>query len=37
MGESHEGLGIGKGEKLILRGLKFHGSHGVKVEKKKLK
>lgn len=37
MGESgEEELGIGKGDKLILRGLKFHGFHGVKEEEKKL-
>lgn len=36
MGESDEGLGMGKGDKLILRGLKFHGFHGVKAEEKKL-
>ncbi|XXG70382.1 hypothetical protein AAC387_Pa06g3155 [Persea americana] len=37
MGEGgEEELGIGKGDKLILRGLKFHGFHGVKEEEKKL-
>ncbi|KAL5709011.1 Dihydroneopterin aldolase 1 [Ranunculus cassubicifolius] len=27
---------IAKGDKLVLRGLKFHGFHGVKSEEKKL-
>ncbi|KAH1040291.1 hypothetical protein J1N35_042034 [Gossypium stocksii] len=30
------GTGIPTGDKLILRGLKFHGFHGVKSEEKKL-
>lgn len=30
------GNGIPRGDKLILRGLKFHGFHGVKSEEKKL-
>ncbi|KAG9451747.1 hypothetical protein H6P81_004651 [Aristolochia fimbriata] len=28
--------GLPRGDKLVLRGLKFHGYHGVKVEEKKL-
>ncbi|KAF7815721.1 dihydroneopterin aldolase 2-like isoform X1 [Senna tora] len=31
-----EGNALMKGDKLILRGLKFHGFHGVKPEEKKL-
>ena len=31
-----ENVAIVKGDKLILRGLKFHGYHGVKPEERKL-
>lgn len=31
-----EDVEIMKGDKLILRGLKFHGYHGVKAEERKL-
>lgn len=31
-----EDVGIPMGDKLILRGLKFHGFHGVKPEEKSL-
>ena len=31
-----ENVGTVKGNKLILRGLKFHGYHGVKPEERKL-
>ena len=35
-GAMTEYIGIPTGDKLILRGLKFHGFHGVKPEEKKL-
>ncbi|KAF3442768.1 hypothetical protein FNV43_RR16685 [Rhamnella rubrinervis] len=35
-GAAMEDSAISKGDKLILRGLKFHGFHGVKPEEKKL-
>lgn len=35
-GAATEDTAISKGDKLILRGLKFHGFHGVKPEERKL-
>ncbi|XVE75845.1 hypothetical protein DITRI_Ditri12bG0124100 [Diplodiscus trichospermus] len=35
-GAKVEDVGVPTGDKLILRGLKFHGFHGVKPEEKKL-
>lgn len=35
-GTAHEDAAIRGGDKLVLRGLKFHGFHGVKPEERKL-